>query len=116
MVSLIACLGYEKGTIAHVAEVIKQEQWDKIFVITDKKTDELKNKNIEFIIINPNQYLKEMAEEIKNKLQDKIDDIEIALNIISGSGKSHMAILSALLKLGLGIRLVALTKQGVKEI
>ena len=97
-----------------LVEIIKQETWDKIFIICEQKPNNFPN--AEFIIINPNQYLSEMAEEVKNKLQGKINDIEIALNVISGQGKMHMAILSALLKLGLGIRLVALTKNGVREI
>ncbi len=117
MTSLIACLGHDKGTLTHVAEIIKNQEWDSIFLVTDVKPKEFSNKkNIEWIIINPNQLLPELAEEIKNKLQNKISDIEVALNVISGHGKQHMAVLSALLKLGLGIRLIALTKQGVKEI
>ena len=42
--------------------------------------------------------------------------METAVNLISGDGKEHMALLSALLKLGVGIRLIALTKEGVKEV
>jgi hypothetical protein len=112
MTSLIACLGKEPRTITPVAEIIKQQEWDKVIIITDKKPDNFPN--AEFLIINPNQFLPELAEEIKNKLQ--INDLEVALNIISGEGKLHMATLSALTKLGLGFRLIALTKQGIKEI
>ena len=50
------------------------------------------------------------------KLKEKISGIEVGLNIVSGSGKEHMALISALLKLGIGIRLVALTSNGVKEV
>ena len=53
--------------------------------------------------------------QVESKLKDKVNG-EIALNLISGTGKEHMAILSALLKLGVGIRLVALTKDGVEEL
>ena len=41
---------------------------------------------------------------------------EAAVNLISGNGKEHMAVISALMKLGLGIRLIALTPNGIKEI
>ena len=115
MTSLIACLGGEKGTVSHVAEIVKQGEWDKVFLIAESKTDGLFD-NVEFILINPNSFLSELIEDIKNKLNGKIADTEVALNIISGSGKQHMAVLSALLKLGVGIRLVALTKQGIKEV
>jgi len=40
----------------------------------------------------------------------------VALNLVSGNGKEHMAILSALLKLGIGVRLMAVTKDGVREL
>ena len=46
----------------------------------------------------------------------EITDLEIALNIVSGEGREHMAVVSALLSLGLGIRLVALSKEGVRVI
>jgi len=117
MTSLIACLGDEKATIAHVAEVIKQENWEKIFLISENKASGLFSKNnIEFILIDLNKHLGELAEEIRAKLEGKINDLEIAFNIVSGSGKMHQAVLSALLKLGLGIRLIALTPNGVREV
>ena len=112
MTSLIACLGKNPAEIAHVAEIIKKQEFDKVIIITEQKPDNFPN--TEFLIINPNQYLPELTEEIRSKL--KINDLEVAFNIISGNGKLHMATLSALIKLGLGFRLIALTKEGVKEV
>jgi len=60
--------------------------------------------------------LLELVEDIKKQLKDKISGTEVALNLVSGTGKEHMAILSAILKLGLGLRFIALTKDGVKEV
>lgn len=116
MTSLVACLGDEKGTVSHVAKIIEGQEWDKVFLITYKKPTGFNNKNIEFIIIDQNKFLPELVEEIKAKLDGKINDAEAGLNLISGNGKQHMAVLCALLKLGLGIRLIALTPKGVKEI
>ena len=48
-------------------------------------------------------------------LKENVNE-EVGLNFISGTGKEHMALLSAVLKLGIGIRFFALTKDGVKEI
>ena len=62
------------------------------------------------------QGLKELRNAIGQGLKDKISDTEVAVNVISGTGKEHMAIISAILKMGLGIRLIALTKDGVEEI
>ncbi|MCK4522248.1 MAG: hypothetical protein KAU20_06745 [Nanoarchaeota archaeon] len=118
MTSLIACLGTGKGTLQHVSRLIKEQEWDKIFLIADKSGKEnfANEKNAEFILIDSSRFLPELTEDIKKQLENKIADTEVALNFISGTGKEHMAILSAVLKLGLGIRLVALTTNGVKEI
>ncbi len=118
MTSLIACLSSGKGTRAHVKKVMEAINWDKIFLITNKQWEEefKKTKNTEFIMIDTRKTITEMAEEIKKALEEKIKDFEVALNIVSGEGREHMALISALLKLGLGIRLVALTKKGVMEI
>ena len=117
MVELVACLSTGKGTLAHVNGVINGQEWDSIFLIADEFAKDFKSeKNAELILIDSNKFLTEIVDEIRNKLKDKIKGTEVALNLISGSGKEHMAVLSALLKLGLGIRLVALTKEGVKEV
>jgi len=58
----------------------------------------------------------EVISKIKDNLNGRIKGFEVALNIVSGNGKEHMAILSALLKLGVGIRLMAVTKEGIKEL
>jgi len=123
MTELIACLSSGEATRKHVAKLIDGETWDRVFLITNKTnmaefSDSIeKNKlNIEFIVVDNEQFLPELIEEIRDILKDKIIGTEVALNLISGTGKDNMAILSALLKLGFGIRLVALTKDGVREV
>jgi hypothetical protein len=118
MTYLVANLSSGKGTLAHVSKVIEGVEWTGIFLITDEQgRDSFKPaKKAEFIIIDGNKHTAEITEEISKKLKGKIKDTEVALNMISGDGKEHMATLSALLKLGLGIRLIAYTKEGVKEI
>jgi len=117
MVELIACLSTGKGTWGHVNRLINEHEWDNVFLIANEFAKDFKSeKKIELILINSDKFLSEIVEDIKNKLKGKIKGIEVALNLISGSGKEHMAILAALLKLGIGIRFVALTKEGVKEI
>ena len=119
MTTLVACLSTGKGTWEHVARVIAGEDWEKIILITNefgKENLKIEKKNIEIIVINPMKVLPELVEDIKKELEGKIKGTEAALNMISGSGKEHMAVLSSLLKLGFGVRLVALTKEGIKEI
>jgi len=117
MVELVACLSAGKGTWAHVNRLINEQEWDNIFLIADEFAADFKiEKKIELVAIDSNKFLAEIVDDIRNKLKDKIKGVEVALNLVSGSGKEHMAVLSALLKLGLGIRLVALTKEGVREV
>jgi len=118
MTSLIACLLSGKGTWAHVARLIEEQEWDKIFLVTDEfgKENFKPRKEAEYIMVNIEKHVPDLTEDIRKQLEGKIFDTEVALNFISGTGKEHMALLSAVLKLGLGIRLVALTTEGVKEV
>lgn len=118
MTILVACLSTGKGTWGHVSRLIQEEKFEKVFLITNEygKENFQKSDNMELIPFDFNQGLIELRDNIYNSLKDKIKDTEIALNITSGAGKEHMALLSAVLKLGVGIRLLALTKEGVKEI
>lgn len=118
MTDLIACFSTGKGTIGHVERVIEGMGWNKVFLITNEfAKDKFKStKNVEIIIIDTKKTISEMSAGIKKELHGRITDLDVALNIVSGDGREHMAIISALLQLGLGIRLVALTKEGVKEV
>ena len=54
---------------------------------------------------------------VPHKIKDKkIAGTEVALSIASGDGKEHMALISALLNLPVGIRFAALTKDGVIDL
>ena len=120
MTELIACLSTGKGTWGHVSKLIEDGNFSKVFLITNEFGQENFNKHekAEFIVVNFRQGLKEMRDEMYNKLKEKInqEETEVALNLVSGEGKEHMALVSALLKLGMGIRQMALTKNGIEEI
>lgn len=118
MTELIVCLGTGKGTWIHVAKLISEQDWENIFLITNEFGKEKFNvqKPHEFIIVDSNKPVKELTEDVRKKLERKINGTEIALNIISGTGKEHTAIMGALLKLGLGIRLVTYTGKDVQEV
>ncbi|MBD3164845.1 hypothetical protein GF323_06630 [Candidatus Woesearchaeota archaeon] len=117
MTDLIAFISQEKATAAHVRQVIKGQEWEKIYLIANQDFNEsLKKDNMELIRIDNRKMLPEIAEDIRKHLKDKVKMMETAVNIIAGSGKEHMALLSALLKLGVGIRFIAFTTKGVREI
>ncbi|MBD3354422.1 hypothetical protein GF361_00375 [Candidatus Woesearchaeota archaeon] len=125
MTSLIACLSSGKGTWAHVSQLIEKQEWNNIFLVTNdfgvknfkpKIKEQEEPPKVEYILIYSKKYLSEIIDDIQKQLKGKITDTEVALNLISGTGKEHMAVLSAVLKLGLGIRLISLTPKGVKEV
>ena len=118
MTDLVACLLAGEKSWAHVSRLIKEQNWKRIFLIADDygKKNFKTEKNVEFIVVDSKKPVFELIEDIRKGLKGKITDLEIALNIVSGTGKEHMAILSALLKLGVGIRLMAVTKDGVREL
>jgi len=57
-----------------------------------------------------------LKEELSKKLKGKLNGTEVALSIASGDGKEHMALISALINLPVGIRFAALTKEGVIDL
>ena len=118
MTELIALLTTGKGTWGHVAHLLENPLWTKVFLLTNELGLEKfrATEKVELIYINENIGIKELRDDIKQKLQQKIKGSEIGVNFISGSGKEHMALVSALLQLGIAIRFVAITRDGMEEI
>ncbi len=114
---LIALLSSGQGSWAQVSGLMKYGEWDKIILLGGDFAKKFSHeKNFEFIQVDLNKRLKELQQEFKNKLKGKIDGTEVALSIASGDGKEHMALISALINLPVGIRFAALTKEGVIDL
>ena len=111
---LVALLSTGKGTWGQVSGLIKKGEWDKIIILGD---DFAKNftseKEIEFVKIDTNKKLVELKKDILEQIKGKIGGLDVALSIASGSGKEHMALISALLSIPTGIHFVALTQEGI---
>lgn len=118
MTELVALLSTGKGTWTEVIKIISSQEWDRVFLVTNEfgRSTFNKKENMDFIVINPELSIELIITHIQEQLKDKINGTEVALNMTSGSGKEHMALLSALLKLGLGIRLITYSVNSVKEI
>ena len=111
---LIALLSTGKGTWAQVAGLIKYGDWEKIIILGDDFAKQFNSeKKSEFIKIDLSKKIKDLKEEFSKKLKGKIKGTEVFLSVASGSGKEHMALISALINLPVGIRFVALTKEGI---
>lgn len=98
--------------IEQTINLAKKGEWDDIFIISNQDSLAIDKKH-NLIKINPGNRLIELKADLLKKLRGKIKGTEVALSIASGSGKEHMAIISALLSIPVGIRFVALTKDGI---
>ena len=117
MADLIAFLSTGKGTWGHVSALIKSEEWSKIYLLTNDfgKEKFTPNEKTELIELNMNGSAEEIRDEIIKNLKEKLSG-EVGVNFISGSGKEHMALVSALIKLGIGFRFVLSGEEGIKEL
>lgn len=111
MSHLIICMG--KDSQEKISGLLKR--FDNIYVISEG-IEEIDVKSLRpeqkiSLLLMPEMSTKKLSEallhELKSQLsKDKIVDLDIAVNISSGSGKIHSATISAIMKLGYGIRLV----------
>ncbi len=114
---LLALLSSGKGTWAQVSGLMKHGEWDKIILIgSDFARQFQSEKKFEFIQVDLEKKLKDLRDDFQQKLKGKIDGTEVALSIASGDGKEHMALISALINLPVGIRFAALTKEGIVDL
>ena len=116
MASLVISIGEGKGTWGPCAQVVQTIDWQRIIIVT---TDYFKDKfstqkPSEHIIIDDTKPLPELILFVRDKLSTLEGDV--GLNLLSGDGKIHMAILAALMKLPLGIRLISATQQGIEQL
>lgn len=111
---LVALLSSGKGSWAQVAGLINRGEWENIILIGSSFAEKFtSDKKHEFIKIDTAKRVVELKEEIMNKLKGKISGTEVALSIASGEGKEHIALISALLSIPVGVRFVALTQEGI---
>ncbi len=111
---LVSLLSSGKGSWGQVSGLIKRGEWDNIFLIGNDFAKKFNTEEKhEFIEVDTGKRIVDLKKEILEKLKGKIKGTEVALSIASGTGKEHMALISALLSLPVGIRFVVLTKEGI---
>lgn len=114
---LVAFLGEDKETWGQVTGLINHGDWEKIILVKSKSSDDYEpSKKAEIIIVDTSKPLLDLKEEIINKLRKSFQGFDANVSIASGNGKEHMALISALLSIPVGIRLVVFTKNGVEFI
>jgi len=114
---LVALLSTGKGSWGQVSGLLKYGEWDNIIILGSEFAQKFTSeKKFEFIKVDLDKRLGDLREEFMEKLKGKIKGTEVALSIASGDGKEHMALISALINLPVGIRFAALTKDGIIDL
>ncbi|MBU2053271.1 MAG: hypothetical protein ABIJ14_00300 [Nanoarchaeota archaeon] len=114
---LVALLSSGKGTWAQISGLMTHGEWDKVILLGGDFAKQFSHqKEFEFIKIDLDKKLKDLRDELSKNLKGKLRGTEVALSIASGDGKEHMALISALINLPVGIRFAALTRDGVIDL
>ena len=114
---LVALLSSGKGTWAQVSGLMKHGEWENIILLGDEFAKSFTHeKEFEFIQVDLSKRIIDLRQDFLKKLKGKIKGVEVALSIASGDGKEHMALVSALINLPVGIRFAALTKEGIIDL
>ncbi len=118
MTHLVVCVSTGKGTWNYINELISSCEWESVFVITNEFGSQKFrcNRDVNIVKVDFEKEIPEIVNGIVKEMDGKVADTEIALNLVSGTGKEHMAILSAMLRLGLGVRLVDSSGGKMREI
>lgn len=118
MTDLIASLSSDGSNWGHIKKLVEEGDFEKVFVICPEDSPNRFScaKPVNLVLFDDNKPVSIVVNSLMAQLKNQFGFGEVALNIVSGSGKDHMALLSAIMKLGIGYRLVAVTKDGVCEL
>jgi len=114
---LVAFLGDDNKNWGQVTALINRlDDCDKFILIKSKSSPEFPlTSKCKLIEVDTTQPLTDLKEKIQEKLKPELSSsFEVALSIASGTGKEHMAIISALLNIPVGIKMVVYTKDGIQ--
>jgi hypothetical protein len=111
---LICLLSKDEGSWAQVSGLMTHSDWEKIVLVGGDEAKSFSHaKKFEFVKVDLSKKLINLKEDLLNKLKGKFSGMEVACSIASGDGKEHMALVSGLINVPVGIRFCALTKEGV---
>ena len=114
MGQFIGLLSTEKGSWTEVAKLINKSEFNEIFLLTNSlgksSFQNIPNKKLEVFVFDFNKPIDELTKDFRKALKGELKFGEIAVNIDSGNGKEHMALICALLSLGAGIRFITLNQ------
>lgn len=113
----VAFIGKDEENWGQVAALLNRLEYEKAYLIVSSGIAGFPSNDKCKILEVGNQGMLELKKELNEKLKKELSgDFEVSLSLASGNGKEHMALLSALLTIPVGIRLVVYTKNGIEFI
>ena len=114
----VAFVGKDQESWGQIKALMNHLDCEKIFVVKNKEVSGFpSNSKTIFIDVDSKKPLLELKKDIMENLRSKLSkEFEVCLSVASGTGKEHMALISALLSIPVGIRLVVYTEKGVEFI
>lgn len=120
MTTLVAVLGSGKGSWNQLLKLINIVDWERIILVANpffaekfnerfdiKRLPLEKKERIHLVKVDIERLrYGEAVNRLMKELSSLIVGVEVGVNLVSGTGKEHMVLLSSLLRLGFGIRLV----------
>ncbi len=111
----VAFIGEDKENWGQITALLNRLEYDKAIIVKSSEEEFTVNEKCRVIQIDSKKPLLELKENLQGKLKPLLSgDFEVSLSLASGNGKEHMAVLSALLNVPVGIRLVVYTKDGIQ--
>lgn len=112
----VAFVGNDQETWGQITALLNRLEYDTaVLVVAKQAAGYPTNEKTQIINIDSEQSMSALRDELASKLKKVIGgEFEVMLSLASGTGKEHMALLSALLNLPVGVKLVVYTKEGVQ--
>ncbi|MCC7569084.1 MAG: hypothetical protein KO463_05675 [Candidatus Methanofastidiosa archaeon] len=111
MKTLIATLGVGKGTWGKVKRICSEE-WDSVILLGNAWAKDTYKPANEWIVLEDEKDVCQLVEDIKPSLDRDLG--EIYINLLSGSGREHNAVVAALLSLNKKFTMVCVCDDGVQ--
>ena len=112
----VACVGTDEHNWGQITALLNRLEYEKAVLVVDALASGYPtNERCTVVKVDMGQPLLLLQKEVQDKLKKTIGgEFEVALSLASGTGKEHMAVLSALLNLPVGVKLVVYTKEGIQ--
>jgi hypothetical protein len=112
----VACIGQDTQNWGQITALLNRLEYEKAVLVVDGMASGYPtNDRCTILKVDLGQPLLTLQQDLREKFKKTIGgEFEVALSLASGTGKDHMAVLSALLNIPVGVKLVVYTKEGVQ--